>query len=138
MHCILKWPKKKLLLAATYINYSICVYLYLSYYIKVLIIFLVQFLNSGFSVVGWYKRGIINDQSLIAARYLVSNGNNQASSHNNTNEELQVDAGEISYRFVHILPSNCDFWNPFTNLGQQLKEIQHYSNWCYAKHACLD
>eukprot|EP00957_Ditylum_brightwellii_P143130 10905762-Ditylum_brightwellii.AAC.1 len=29
--------------------------------------------NGGFTVVGWYKRGIINDQSLIAARKIVSN-----------------------------------------------------------------
>jgi len=81
--------------------------------------------NGGFSVVGWYKRGIINDQSLIAARKIVNNSINQNSHNNNSsNEELQVDAGEISYHFVQIFSSNCDFLDNNAILGQRLNAMK--------------
>ena len=86
--------------------------------------------NGGFSVVGWYKRGIINDQSLLAARKIVNNNSNGNSSNNNNNEnnrsdDLQVDSGEISYHFVHIFPTNRDFLDPTTTLGHQLREKKY-------------
>eukprot|EP00957_Ditylum_brightwellii_P020388 1537734-Ditylum_brightwellii.AAC.1 len=81
--------------------------------------------NGGFSVVDWYKRDIINDQSLIAARKIANNGINQNSNNNNSsNEELQVDAGEILYHSVQIFPSNCDFLDSDTTLGQQLNAMK--------------
>eukprot|EP00957_Ditylum_brightwellii_P097277 7408547-Ditylum_brightwellii.AAC.1 len=80
--------------------------------------------NDGFTVVGWYKRGIINDQNLIAARNIVNNDINQNSHNNNSsNEEVQVDAGEISYHFVQIFPTNHDFLDSNTILGQQLNAM---------------
>jgi hypothetical protein len=77
--------------------------------------------NGGFTVIGWYKRGIINDQSLLEARKIVSNNNTSNNNGNNRNEELQVDAGEISYHFVHIFLTNRNFLDPTTTLGQLLK-----------------
>eukprot|EP00957_Ditylum_brightwellii_P090895 6921151-Ditylum_brightwellii.AAC.1 len=48
--------------------------------------------NGGFTVVGWYKREIINDQSLLTTRKIVnnnSNNNNSNNNGNNRNEDLQ-------------------------------------------------
>eukprot|EP00957_Ditylum_brightwellii_P106027 8087676-Ditylum_brightwellii.AAC.1 len=54
--------------------------------------------NGGFTIVGWYKRGIINDQSILAMRKIVSNNINNISSNNNNgsncNDNLQVVDGE--------------------------------------------
>ena len=58
--------------------------------------------NGGFTVAGWYKRGIINDIILIAAR----NSNKTRNHHNNTEEDFQVDAGDICYHFVQTIPTN--------------------------------
>ena len=81
--------------------------------------------NGGFTVVGWYTRGIINNQSLIAARNIVNNGTNQNSHNNNSsNEEVQVDAGEILYHFVQIFPTNHDFLDSNTILGQQFNAMK--------------
>ena len=44
--------------------------------------------NGGFTVMGWYKHGVINDRTLVSN---TSNGND-----NNNNEDVQVDNGEIS------------------------------------------
>ena len=75
--------------------------------------------NDSFSVLRWYKRGIMNDQSLLAARKIVNSSNNyNSNNNNNVNEELKVDAGEISYHFVYIFPTNRDFLNYTTNLGR--------------------
>eukprot|EP00957_Ditylum_brightwellii_P119200 9093446-Ditylum_brightwellii.AAC.1 len=51
--------------------------------------------NGGFTIVGWYKRGIISNQSLLAARRILnnSNNNNRIINNNNTNnEDMQVNA----------------------------------------------
>eukprot|EP00957_Ditylum_brightwellii_P077864 5918401-Ditylum_brightwellii.AAC.1 len=55
--------------------------------------------NDGFTVARWYKREIINDQSLFAARKIVNNNSNNNSSNNNGNnhsEDLQVGADQTT------------------------------------------
>lgn len=64
----------------------------------------------GFIVIGWYKRGLIND------RLLVSRNNNQRQQ----NEDVQVDNGEINYHICQILPTDADFFNPNTVNGRWL------------------
>ena len=80
--------------------------------------------HGGFTAIGWYKRGIINDQSLIAARKISSGGNindNANNTNNNiSNNDMQVDASDISYHFVHISLTNHDFLDYTTGLGKQL------------------
>ena len=71
--------------------------------------------NGGFTVVGWYKRVIINDRSLIAS----INGNNTGNRHNNTEEDVQVDAGDICYHFVQIILTNCESLDPRNPLYQK-------------------
>ena len=52
--------------------------------------------NGGFTVVGWYKRGVINDKSLIDYRKINNgNGRNTVANYNNNKEYMQVDSGEI-------------------------------------------
>ena len=53
--------------------------------------------NRGFTVVGWYKRGVINDKSLIAACNIDSAGSSGGNPNfNSTEVGVQVDSGEIS------------------------------------------
>ena len=80
--------------------------------------------SGGFTVVGWYKRGIINDRNLIVAR----NGNNNGNNHNNTEEDVQVNAGDICYHFVQIIPTNREFLDPRSPLYQQLSELKYDIN----------
>ena len=54
--------------------------------------------NGGFTVVGWYKRGLIDDKSLITLS-------------KNKVEDEQVQSGEISYHIVSIMPTNSNFKN---------------------------
>ena len=89
----------------------------------------INFINSksDFTVIGWYKRVTINDQSLIAARKINSrgntNGNAKNTNNNISNNDVQVDYGNISYNFVHIAPTNRNFLDYTTGLGQELEEL---------------
>ena len=70
--------------------------------------------NDGFTVVGWYKRGVINDRSMI------STSANATASNNNSYtpiDDIQVDSGDISYHIVHISTTNKDFLNSITRVG---------------------
>ena len=75
----------------------------------------INFINShgGFTVIGWYKRGIINNQSLIAASKINFggniNGNAKNTNKNISNDDMQVDYGDISYNVLHIAPTNTNF-----------------------------
>eukprot|EP00957_Ditylum_brightwellii_P184041 14019041-Ditylum_brightwellii.AAC.1 len=44
--------------------------------------------NGGFTVVGWYTRGIISNQSPLTARMIVNNNNNN-NNNNNISEYMQ-------------------------------------------------
>ena len=79
----------------------------------------IQFINEngGFVTFGWYKRGVINDKSLIAK------DNNHHG--NNNDEELHVDAGEISYHIAHMVPTNTDLLDITTDLGMKLEEMKY-------------
>eukprot|EP00957_Ditylum_brightwellii_P142149 10830088-Ditylum_brightwellii.AAC.1 len=43
--------------------------------------------NGGFTIVGWHKKGIINDQSLLAVRIIANNNNNNISSNNSNGRD---------------------------------------------------
>ena len=73
--------------------------------------------NGGFTVIGWYKRGQITDKSLTSAKQTNNTLNN-----NSNDEEVHVDAGDISHHIVSIYPTNRDFLNPSKNLFRQLKQ----------------
>ena len=76
-------------------------------------------LNDGFTVIGWYKRGSINDRGQQANR---DNGGNNG--FNNNVEAAQIEGGEISYHIVEILPTNQDFLDENSTLGTELNELK--------------
>ena len=71
--------------------------------------------NGGFTVIGWYNRGVINDKSLISAHNINFDGSSGGNTNfNMTKYDIQVDSGEISYHIVTISPSNRAFLDPTT------------------------
>jgi hypothetical protein len=72
----------------------------------------IEYINrcGGFTVIGWYKRGRINDQSIIT----------ETNNRNTNNEELdnQVDSGNISYHICEIRPTNYRI----NTVGHQMQE----------------
>ena len=73
--------------------------------------------NGGWTVTGWYKRGVITDKSLLAA---TSGGTNLASSHNSNNERIEVGAGEVNFHIVKLLPTDQDIIE-----SEHLSEIKY-------------
>ena len=63
--------------------------------------------SGGFTITGWYKRGSINDKGLIAPPSTNPNGTNNSgsnSNYNNNAEVVQIDASDVSYHVVSIMP----------------------------------
>ena len=84
---------------------------------------IVHYINNqgGWTVVGWYKRGLISDRTLLD-----TNTSTSASSvPNNTTEDLQVAAGQICLHVVQLLPTNRDFLDETTTLGKELKDKKY-------------
>jgi hypothetical protein len=78
-------------------------------------------MNGGFTVAGWYKRGMINDKTLVSQSIPVSTMNNN---NNNNNESVQVDNGDVNIHITQIVPTNRDFLNPETVLGGHLSSMK--------------
>ena len=75
--------------------------------------------NGGFTVVGWYKRGVVNDRSVLTV--LEKNTNNY---NNNTSTEIQVDNGKLNFHPTSIQPTNKNFFDPEHNLFTVIKDIK--------------
>ena len=73
--------------------------------------------NGGFTVVGWYKRGVISDKSLILQ-------DRNTIGYNTTEADATIDSGEICYHIVQIIPSDRDFLDPTTTLGSELSDLK--------------
>ena len=56
--------------------------------------------NGGFTVIGWYKRGVINDRSLVS-------GNSNGASSNQTNDNVMVDNGEVNFHVTNLIPDSA-------------------------------
>ena len=63
---------------------------------------MVSYINRRLSALGWYKYGTINDGTLVK-------NSNDTSSNNNSNAGNQVNACEINYRVVQLLPTKQKF-----------------------------
>ena len=72
--------------------------------------------NGGFTIVGWYNRGRINDQSMDND----ANLNNTRNASNN-NDDQQVDNGEIGYHLCVVSPSNHRFFEEYSELYSTLE-----------------
>ena len=67
--------------------------------------------NRGFTATGWYKHGTIND------RTMVENTNN--------NTDNQVNASEINYCIVQLIPTNTKILDPSHLLGIGLEQLKY-------------
>ena len=68
--------------------------------------------NGGWTVVGWYKRGVISDRSLLEPRSTSSAGptpatNNSAAS--STNVDSEVGSGQVGFHIVELAPTDSTY-----------------------------
>jgi hypothetical protein len=73
--------------------------------------------NEGFTIVGWYKRGVINDKSLVAARGNGSNANNDSG--------IQVDNGDVNFHITTIMPTDRNLLDIGTAKGRILRDMKY-------------
>ena len=74
--------------------------------------------NGGFTVIGWYKRSVIMDQTI---KHQESNKDNKF---NNSDNIDKVSSGNIVYYPCVIKPTNTDFLDSGTELYRMLKELK--------------
>lgn len=73
--------------------------------------------NGGWTVMGWYKKGMITDQSMISE----DNSNYRQNNRNGSNqEETQVESGVINYHICQLRPTNDGYFNDTNVLSQEL------------------
>ena len=74
--------------------------------------------NGGWTVIGWYKRGVITDKSLleVPSSNVVSN---------------EVASGQINYHIVQLLPTNKEFMKKDTVLYSQLQQKKYDTSQMY-------
>ena len=72
--------------------------------------------NGGFTIIGWYKRGVINDQSIITGNVA------QGISNNNTSPDNQIDNGEMNFHPCFIQPTNRQLLDCNSLLGRMLRD----------------
>ena len=77
--------------------------------------------NGGWTVIGWYKRGVITDKSLLEVP-----PSNVVSS--------EVTAGQINYHIIQLLPSKKSFMDEGSNLNLQLNEKKYDTSRMYQAH----
>lgn len=73
--------------------------------------------NGGFTAIGWYKRGQINDKGLVGS---TENSTNQRNS-----DDARVESGELNFHIVSIEPANRDFLRSTSALFRQLKGMKY-------------
>ena len=78
-------------------------------------------INGGWTIIGWYSRGVISDKTLTT---LIPN----SSVGNQPNQEVQVDRGELTYHFCKIIPTDSSFFKANTLPGQQLHQLKYNVN----------
>ena len=77
--------------------------------------------NGGWTVIGWYSRGLINDRMLTG---LINNGNPTTSTTNLNNTEVQIDGADMTYHFCKIVPTNEALMNENYRLFELYKGIK--------------
>ena len=74
--------------------------------------------NGGWTVVGWYKCGVINDKSLLDLP-----PSNSVST--------EVTSGQINYHIVQLLPTNTDFMVQETDFFSELNVKKYDTSQMY-------
>ena len=76
--------------------------------------------NGGFTIIGWYKRGQVQDRTV-----LIQKSNENISKYSNTNNEpSKVDNSEIKIHPCVIRPTNEEFYKESSDLTKTLNEIK--------------
>ena len=83
---------------------------------------IVTFVNGhgGWTVIGWYSRGVINDRTLTG----VMNTNSTAGTNNVNNAEVQVDGSGLTFHFVKIIPTDSTLLNRNSYAGGRYDEMK--------------
>jgi hypothetical protein len=82
--------------------------------------------NGGFTAIGWYRRGVINDRKMVENNANKdANGRQMNRANGGMNEEIQVDAGNISYHVAELLPTNRELLDNNTVLGLRLHAMKY-------------
>ena len=83
---------------------------------------IIQYVNDhgGWTVIGWYSRGIINDRTLTG----VINNSNSGGASNINNAEVQVNGSGITYHFVKIVPTDTSLQNKETFDGNVYNDMK--------------
>jgi hypothetical protein len=78
--------------------------------------------NEGFTAIGWYKNGTINDRTLVSNHPTTgaSNGNQ-----NGVDQQNQVNSSEVNYRIIELMPTNRDFLDRDTIAGRALHRLKY-------------
>ena len=79
--------------------------------------------NGGWTIIGWYSRGVINDRTLTT---LIPSSSKSTA--NQPNQAIQIDGGELNYHFCKIIPTDSSFFKENTFLGQQLHQLKYNVN----------
>ena len=80
--------------------------------------------NGGWTIIGWYSRGLINDRTLTG----LVNGLNENTRSNQNNAEVQVDGAELTYHFCKIVPTDSTLLDDTTANGLELKNKKYDLN----------
>ena len=79
--------------------------------------------NEGFTAIGWYKNGTINDRTLVSNHPTTggSNGIQNAGG----DQQNQVNSSEVNYRIIELMPTNRDFLDKDTVAGRALNRLKY-------------
>ena len=72
--------------------------------------------NDGWTATGWYKRGIITDKTLVTSG-VTTNANKDTSE--------QVDAGQLTYHVIELLPTDKTILDKHSDKGQELQKLKY-------------
>ena len=72
--------------------------------------------NLGWTVIGWYKRGVINDKSLLSS----------TTNHTmNNNENTEVGSGKVNFHVTQLLPSDKNLLDTNHEKGIELNDLKY-------------
>ena len=76
--------------------------------------------NGGFTVIGWYRRGEINDQTMVEVSTLNDTGKPYEKA-----KIGKTGASDITYHIVSIKPTNHEFMDDSKNLCRGLEDMKY-------------
>ena len=79
--------------------------------------------NEGFTAIGWYKNGTINDRTLVSNH--ATNGTSNGVQNGGVDQQNQVNSSEVNYRIIELMPTNRDFLDKDTVAGRALNRLKY-------------